>query len=156
MFIYIKKTSILLLQHVYNKKYSTNPRYTPHISWRGITNSQRHNIATQVLIKSNKKNRMNNLCSTRLRFGVYCWKLLYRVSEFKAVTLQKNYWAQLQPMHGAAQSATGQPEGKVLRKLVAEKVTSLNIKILTQEWEDRSFLVHQHSETLFLSFTLLW
>lgn len=109
----------------------------------------------QVLIKSNKKNRTNNLCSTRLRFGVYCWKLLYTVSEFKAVTLQKNYWAQLQPMHGAAQSATGQPEGKVLQKLGAEKVFILNIKILTQGWEDGGFLLHQHSQRLFLSFSLL-
>lgn len=76
---------------------------------------------------------MNNLCSTRLRFGVYCWKLLYTVSEFKAVTLQKYYWAQLQPMHGTAQSATGQPEGKVLLKLGTENVSSLNIKILTKD-----------------------
>lgn len=47
----------------------------------------------RVLIKSNKKNRKNNLCSTSLRFGVYRWKLLSTVSEFKALTLQKNYWA---------------------------------------------------------------
>lgn len=157
MFIYKKKkTSILSLRHVYNRKHSTDLRYIPHIPWRGVTNSQRHNIATQVLIKSNKKNRKNNLCSTRLRFGVYCWKLLYTVSEFKAVTLQKDDWAQLQPVHGAAHSATGQPEGKVLQKLGTEKVSSLNIKTLTRGWEDGGFLVHQHSQRLFLSFTLLW
>lgn len=127
-----------------------------HMPWRGVTNSQSHNIAMQVLIKSNKKNRTNNLCSTRLRFGVYGWKLLYTVSEFKAVTLQKNYWAQLQPMHGAAQSATGLPEGKVLQKLGTEVASSLNIKILTQRWEDGGFLVHQHFQRLSLSFTLLW
>lgn len=34
------------------------------------------------------------------------WCLLLEIalhSAFKAVTLQKNYWAQLQPMHGATQ-----------------------------------------------------
>lgn len=56
----------------------------------------------QVLIKSNKKNRINNLCSTSLRFIVYHWKLLYTVLEFKALTPQKNYQAQSQLMHGAA------------------------------------------------------
>lgn len=117
-----EKISVLSLWYVYNRKYSTISRYITHILWRGVTNSQRHNTAMQELIKSNKKNRMNNLCSTNLRFGVYHWKLLYTVLELKASTLQKNYCKQLQLM---LQLATGQYTGKVLQELGTEKVSPI-------------------------------
>lgn len=76
----------------------------------------------QELIKSNKKNRINNLCSTGSRFIAYHWKLLYTVLEFKALTLQKNYRVQLQLVHGGAVVNPTSTGRKSPSKLGSEKV----------------------------------